>query len=81
MDIQLLYTLIGVLGGLLGGGALVWLSIHQRIQQQELELRELSSQLAVANEKLEQSVYWRAECEQLNQELRAQREINNVQES
>ncbi|AKH63769.1 DNA recombination protein RmuC [Photorhabdus thracensis] len=81
MDIQLLYTLIGVLGGLLGGGALVWLSIHQRIQQQELELRELSSQLAVANEKLEQSVYWRAECEQLNQELRAQREVNNVQES
>ncbi|MGV8003906.1 DNA recombination protein RmuC [Photorhabdus temperata subsp. temperata] len=73
--------MIGVLGGLLGGGALVWLSIHQRIQQQELELRELSSQLAVANEKLEQSVYWRAECEQLNQELRAQREINNVQES
>ncbi|WP_390894030.1 DNA recombination protein RmuC [Photorhabdus temperata] len=66
---------------MLGGGALVWLSIHQRIQQQELELRELSSQLAVANEKLEQSVYWRAECEQLNQELRAQREINNVQES
>ncbi|MCC8419804.1 DNA recombination protein RmuC [Photorhabdus thracensis] len=81
MDIQLLYTLIGILGGLLGGGALVWLSIHQRIQQQELELRELSSQLAVANEKLEQSVYWRAECEQLNQELRAQREVNNVQES
>nr|WP_238591670.1 DNA recombination protein RmuC [Photorhabdus thracensis] len=73
--------MIGVLGGLLGGGALVWLSIHQRIQQQELELRELSSQLAVANEKLEQSVYWRAECEQLNQELRAQREVNNVQES
>ncbi|WP_387466608.1 DNA recombination protein RmuC [Photorhabdus tasmaniensis] len=66
---------------MLSGGALVWLSIHQRIQQQELELRELSSQLAVANEKLEQSVYWRVECEQLNQELRAQREINNVQES
>ncbi|WP_445497791.1 DNA recombination protein RmuC [Photorhabdus sp. SF281] len=66
---------------MLGGGALVWLFIHQRIQQQELELRELSSQLAVANEKLEQSVYWRVECEQLNQELRAQREINNVQES
>ncbi|ETS31307.1 recombinase RmuC [Photorhabdus temperata] len=81
MDIQLLYTLIGVLGGLLGGGALVWLFIHQRIQQQELELRELSSQLAVANEKLEQSVYWRVECEQLNQELRAQREVNNAQES
>ncbi|WP_420800737.1 DNA recombination protein RmuC [Photorhabdus bodei] len=60
---------------------LVWFSIHQRIQQQELELRKLDSQLAVANEKIEQSAYWRVECEQLNQELRAQREINSVQES
>ncbi|NDL00337.1 DNA recombination protein RmuC [Photorhabdus bodei] len=81
MGIQLLYTLIGTLGGLLGGGILVWFSIHQRIQQQELELRKLDSQLAVANEKIEQSAYWRVECEQLNQELRAQREINSVQES
>ncbi|WP_420848370.1 DNA recombination protein RmuC [Photorhabdus namnaonensis] len=60
---------------------LVWFSVHQRIQQQELELRKLDSQLAVANEKLEQSAYWRVECEQLNQELRAQREVNSVQES
>ncbi|WP_391529908.1 DNA recombination protein RmuC [Photorhabdus akhurstii] len=60
---------------------LVWFSVHQRIQQQELELRKLGSQLAVANEKLEQSAYWRVECEQLNQELRAQREVNSVQES
>ncbi|MCA6220529.1 DNA recombination protein RmuC [Photorhabdus sp. UCH-936] len=81
MGIQLLYTLIGALGGLLGGGILVWFSVHQRIQQQELELRKLDSQLAVASEKLEQSAYWRVECEQLNQELRAQREVNSVQES
>nr|WP_250150961.1 DNA recombination protein RmuC [Photorhabdus akhurstii] len=73
--------MIGTLGGLLGGGILVWFSVHQRIQQQELELRKLDSQLAVANEKLEQSAYWRVECEQLNQELRAQREVNSVQES
>ncbi|WP_387555358.1 MULTISPECIES: DNA recombination protein RmuC [Photorhabdus] len=66
---------------MLGGGILVWFSVHQRIQQQELELRKLDSQLAVANEKLEQSAYWRGECEQLNQELRAQREVNSVQES
>ncbi|AXG44639.1 DNA recombination protein RmuC [Photorhabdus laumondii subsp. laumondii] len=81
MGIQLLYALIGALGGLLGGGILVWFSVHQRIQQQELELRKLDSQLAVANEKIEQSAYWRVECEQLNQELRAQREVNSVQES
>ncbi|KOY61748.1 recombinase RmuC [Photorhabdus heterorhabditis] len=81
MDIQLLYMLIGIFGGLLGGGVIVWLSVYQRIQQQEREFRELNSQLAVANEKLEQLAYWRAECEQLNQELRAQREVNSVQES
>ncbi|WP_240000841.1 MULTISPECIES: DNA recombination protein RmuC [unclassified Photorhabdus] len=73
--------MIGTFGGLLGGVILVWFSVHQRIQQQELELRKLDSQLAVANEKIEQSAYWRVECEQLNQELRAQREINSVQES
>ncbi|WP_420848259.1 DNA recombination protein RmuC [Photorhabdus australis] len=66
---------------MLGGGATVWFCVYQRIQQQELEFRELNSQLAVANEKLEQLAYWRVECEQLNQELRAQREINSVQES
>ncbi|WP_420864688.1 DNA recombination protein RmuC [Photorhabdus australis] len=66
---------------MLGGGAIVWFCVYQRIQQQELEFRELNSQLAVANEKLEQLAYWRVECEQLNQELRAQREINSVQES
>ncbi|MBC8948059.1 DNA recombination protein RmuC [Xenorhabdus sp. TS4] len=81
MDIQWLYMLIGGLGGLLGGGIFVWLSVQQRIQQKEQELRELYSQLAVSHEKLEQSHYWRTECDQLNQELRAQREINSVQEA
>ncbi|PHM54115.1 DNA recombination protein RmuC [Xenorhabdus hominickii] len=80
MDIQWLYMLIGGLSGLLGGGLFVWLSIHQRLQQKEQDLRELHSQLAVSHEKLEQSHYWRTECEQLNQELLAQREINSVQE-
>ncbi|CDH06446.1 DNA recombination protein RmuC [Xenorhabdus bovienii str. oregonense] len=80
MDIQWLYMLIGSLSGLLGGGIFVWLSVHQRIQQKELELLELHSQLAISHEKLEQSHYWRTECEQLNQELLAQREINSVQE-
>ncbi len=40
MDIQWLYMLIGGLGGLLGGGIFVWLSVQQRIQQKEQELRE-----------------------------------------
>nr|WP_222943022.1 DNA recombination protein RmuC [Xenorhabdus sp. PB62.4] len=73
--------LIGGLSGLLGGGIFVWLSVHQRIQQKEQALRELYSQLAVSHEKLEQSHYWRIECDQLNQELLAQREVNSVQEA
>ncbi|WP_323855092.1 DNA recombination protein RmuC [Xenorhabdus koppenhoeferi] len=73
--------LIGSLSGLLGGGVFVWLSVHQRIQQKERELRELYSQLAVSHEKSEQSLYWRTECDQLNQELLAQREINSAQEA
>ncbi|WP_338804560.1 DNA recombination protein RmuC [Xenorhabdus griffiniae] len=81
MDIQWLYMLIGSLGGLLGGGIFVWLSVQQRLQQKEQELRELYSQLAVSHEKLEQAHYWRTECDQLNQELLAQREINSVQEA
>lgn len=81
MDIQWLYMLIGGLGGLLGGGIFVWLSVQQRLQQKEQELRELYSQLAVSHEKLEQAHYWRTECDQLNQELLAQREINSVQEA
>ncbi|MBD2811494.1 DNA recombination protein RmuC [Xenorhabdus sp. Vera] len=81
MGIQWLYMLIGSLSGLLGGGVFVWLSVHQRIQQKERELRELYSQLAVSHEKSEQSLYWRTECDQLNQELLAQREINSAQEA
>ncbi|MBD1227117.1 DNA recombination protein RmuC [Xenorhabdus griffiniae] len=81
MDIQWLYMLIGSLGGLLGGGIFVWLSVQQRLQQKEQELRELYSQLAVSHEKLEQTHYWRTECDQLNQELLAQREISSVQEA
>ncbi|WP_338884529.1 DNA recombination protein RmuC [Xenorhabdus sp. TH1] len=81
MDIQWLYMLIGGLGGLLGGGIFVWLSVQQRLQQKEQELRELYSQLAVSHEKREQAHYWRTECDQLNQELLAQREINSVQEA
>ncbi|CDG18894.1 DNA recombination protein rmuC homolog [Xenorhabdus doucetiae] len=81
MDIQWLYMLIGGLSGLLGGGIFVWLSVQQRIRQKEQELRELYSQLAVSHEKLEQSHYWRTECDQLNQALLAQREINSVQEA
>ncbi|CDG22718.1 DNA recombination protein rmuC homolog [Xenorhabdus poinarii G6] len=81
MDIQWLYMLIGSLSGLLGGGIFVWLSVHQKIQQKEQALRELYSQLAVSHEKLEQSHYWHAECDQLNQALLAQREVNRVQEA
>ncbi|CNI21981.1 DNA recombination protein RmuC [Yersinia ruckeri] len=54
---------------------------EQTLQENALELRNLHSQLAAANEKLQQLGHWRNECEQLNQELRAQREVNSAQEA
>ncbi len=54
---------------------------EQQLRQSELEQRNLHSQLAANSEKLQQLAHWRNECEQLNQELRAQREINSAQEA
>ncbi|HEI6966995.1 TPA: DNA recombination protein RmuC [Yersinia enterocolitica] len=54
---------------------------EQQLRQGELELRNLHSQLAANAEKLQQMSHWRSECEQLNQELRAQREVNSAQEA
>lgn len=63
-------------------------TLIQQRQQQELqqrekdqELRMLHSQLAATQEKLNQQSVWRNECEQLNQELRALREVNSAQEA
>ena len=52
---------------------------EQQLRQSELELRNLHSQLAAGHEKLQQLNHWRNECELLNQELRAQREVNSAQ--
>ncbi len=47
----------------------------------EREMRELYGRLAAAEERLAPLAHWRGECEQLNQELRAQREVNSAQEA
>nr|WP_181463625.1 DNA recombination protein RmuC [Lonsdalea populi] len=52
-----------------------------RLSDQERELRLLHGQLAAGQEKLLQMTALRAECEQLNQELRALREANGAQEA
>src|SRR5476651_2601897 len=54
---------------------------QQHTRQSELELRNLHSELAGSREKLLNLAHWQNECEQLNQELRAQREINSAQEA
>ncbi|GBU12402.1 DNA recombination protein [Enterobacterales bacterium] len=53
----------------------------EHTRQSELELRNLHSELAGSREKLLSLAHWQSECEQLNQELRAQREINSAQEA
>ena len=57
------------------------LSGQQQLREAELELRKLHSLQAASQEKLQLLAHWQNECEQLNQELRAQREINSAQEA
>ncbi|PKB91216.1 recombinase RmuC [Ewingella americana] len=54
---------------------------QQQQREAELELRQLHSEVAANREKLQGLAHWQSECEQLNQELRAQREINSAQEA
>src|SRR5471030_1917888 len=60
-------------------------SAHHQCEQQlrngEREMRDLYARLATAEERLAPLAHWRQECEQLNQELRAQRENNSAQEA
>jgi DNA recombination protein RmuC len=53
----------------------------QQQREGEIELRKLYSAQAASSEKLQLLTHWQSECEQLNQELRAQREINSAQEA
>lgn len=54
---------------------------EQQLRAQEKDMRDLYGRLAAAEERLAPLAHWRAECEQLNQELRAQREVNSAQEA
>jgi len=54
---------------------------EQQLRDGERELRDLYSRLAAAEERLQPLEHWRKECEQLNGELRALREVNSAQEA
>ncbi|QTF06678.1 DNA recombination protein RmuC [Brenneria izadpanahii] len=54
---------------------------EQRLRENELELRNVHGQLAAGLEKQQQLAQLREECVQLNQELRALREVNTAQEA
>ncbi len=54
---------------------------EQQLRTGEREMRDLYARLATAEERLAPLAHWREECEQLNQELRAQREVNSAQEA
>ncbi|WHP81982.1 DNA recombination protein RmuC [Edwardsiella anguillarum] len=62
-----------------------WLAAALRAQQarvaHEQALGALDSQLAAAQERIAQQRLWHEECERLNQELRAQRDVNSAQEA
>ncbi|ENP0423741.1 DNA recombination protein RmuC [Edwardsiella piscicida] len=65
--------------------AIGWLAAALRAQQarvaHEQALGALDSQLAAAQERIAQQRLWHEECERLNQELRAQRDVNSAQEA
>ncbi|MBJ7223433.1 MULTISPECIES: DNA recombination protein RmuC [unclassified Brenneria] len=54
---------------------------EQQLRENELALRNVHGQLAASQEKLQQLAQLREECVQLNQELRALREVNSAQEA
>ncbi|MEA9389836.1 DNA recombination protein RmuC [Acerihabitans sp. TG2] len=58
-----------------------YLQCEQQLRTGEREMRDLYARLATAEERLAPLAHWRQECEQLDQELRAQREVNSAQEA
>lgn len=81
MDIQLLYGLIGLLSGVLIGGIVVWWLVQQRLSEKEVMLREGYTQIAVAQEKATVIPTLQQHIDQLEQEIRAQRETITSQEA
>lgn len=81
MDNAILWMLAASLAGLIIG----WLMAALRAQQARLvhqqALGALDSQLAAAQERIAQQQLWHDECERLNQELRALRDVNSAQEA
>ncbi|WP_370560466.1 DNA recombination protein RmuC [Edwardsiella tarda] len=81
MDNTIMWVVIAVFAGALIG----WLTASLRAQQvrvlHEQALGALESQLAAAQERISQQQLWHEECERLNQELRALREVNSAQEA
>ncbi|KMQ79624.1 DNA recombination protein RmuC [Edwardsiella ictaluri] len=74
-----------ILAASLAGMVIGWLAAALRTQQarvaHEQALGALDSQLAAAQERIAQQRLWHEECERLNQELRAQRDVNSAQEA
>ncbi|OAT26937.1 DNA recombination protein RmuC [Proteus myxofaciens] len=81
MDIQLLYGLIGLLSGVLIGGIVVWWLVQQRLSEKEIMLRDGYTQIAVAQEKATVIPALQQQIDQLEQEVRAQRETITSQEA
>ncbi len=80
VDIQLLYAIIAFLIGILFGGSVIWLLIAHKINKKEFELQNFYSIQGSYEEKITHLEYWKVECEQREQELRLQKEINHNQE-
>lgn len=81
MNTAILFSVLASLVGILVGWLVASLYSHKREVKYEQTLRESDSQLATAQEKLNNQMMWREECAQLSQELRTLREVNSSQEA
>nr|WP_318384877.1 DNA recombination protein RmuC [uncultured Enterobacter sp.] len=81
MDISIVFSVVAALMGVLVG----WLATKSRADQQRADFldarRETDIELSAARQQIAQHQHWRDECEQLNNELRTQREINSSLEA
>lgn len=80
MDIQIVYIIIGFLSGTFFGGSLIWLVIAQKINKKESKLQNFYIIQASYKEKIAELEYLKIECENRNQELKSQMEINYNQD-
>lgn len=81
MDFSWFFMAGGIVVGGLAGWLVASLNAARQLAGAQAEQRDIYGELMAARQQLVQGQDWRDECEQLNQELRHQLDINRAQEA